>query len=385
MKLEAEHESLLQGEAGQSVALAMKTLVRYGEAFGAKRLVPIKSAHLAGSSGIASFEAYYRILDRLVAEGVRVRVPTTVNPRPGRTESLINRIVFAKQKRLERALDLIGVTGNYSCVCYDRVNVPANGDCVAWAESSAVQYANSVIGARTNRNSLLIDVCSAVTGLTPEFGYLLDENRRGGLFVRLEIERMDAAALGFFLGRTAVNRVPVIEHYPFSPTELKNMGGAMASSGAVALFHVEGLTPAAPDLRTVFEGDPPETLTVTQQDLDGLRSSQPEDAGMVVFGCPQMTLEEVLPLSAHFGGRRVRRRTWFCVVPEALERYRQTSEYRSVRAAGVQVNPWCPLAALSVRLRRKPVLTPSAKLFYYLDGTEYGNPEDCLTTCGACR
>jgi predicted aconitase len=98
-----------------------------------------------------------------------------------------------------------------------------------------------------------------------------------------------------------------------------------------------------------------------------------------------MTLEEVLPLSAQFEGRRVRKRTWFCVVPEALERYRQTSEYRSVRAAGVQVNEWCPLAALSVQLRRKAVVTPSAKLFYYLDNTEYGNEDDCLAACGVCR
>ena len=384
MKLAPYHRDILRGESGPAVALALQTLVSYGEAFGAGRLVPVKSSHLAGSFGIVVFEAYLHILDRLAGEGAKVKVPTTVNPRPGRTLTLINRGIFLKQRRLERALDRIGVTPNYSCVCYDGANVPEAGDCLAWAESSAVQYANSVLGARTNRNSLLIDVCSAVTGVTPEFGYLLDEHRRASLLVRLEVERMDAAALGFLLGQRVVNRVPVIEHHPFSEVELKNMGGAMAASGAVALFHVEGLTPEAPDLKTALGGGgAPETMTVTQRDLDELRTPEPESADQVVFGCPQMTLDEALALSVHFEGRRVRRPTRFFVVPDALRRFRETAEYGWVRDAGVEVLPYCPLAALSVRRRGNRVLTSSGKLYYYLDRTAYGSELDCLRASGA--
>jgi predicted aconitase len=380
MKLEPEQQAALEKDGAE--ALALKTLVVYGEAFGARRLVPVHSAHLAGSFGILAFSTYLKILEQMVSEGVRVKVKTTLNPRPGYEQNLINRITFKNQKRLEKNLDAVGVTPNYSCVCYEGANVPGPGDRLGWAESSAVQYANSVLGARTNRNSLVIDLCSAVTGLTPEFGYLLDENRRGRLLVKLAVDRMDPSALGFIIGKKAVGRVPVLEHHDFSKVDLKNLGGSMASSGAVALFHVEGLTPEAPDMRTVFDGEPEETITITQKDLDDLRFDKPESADMVVFGCPQMTLDEALELAPHFEGRRVKKPTWFCMVPAARDKFAATQEHDAVRAAGVEINCWCPLAALSVRLGRKTVLTNSGKLYYYLTGTEYGNREDCLRACG---
>ena len=382
MKLEPEQESILQGGSGKAMALAMKTLVEYGKAFGARRLAPIKSAHLAGTFAAISYRAYYKVLDQLVGEGARVKVPTTLNPQPGHDINLVNRITFSKQKYLDNALKTLGVTLNYSCVCYERDNVPSLGDRVAWAESSAVQFANSVLGARTNRNSILIDLCSAITGLTPEFGYLLDENRRGEILIKLKINKMDPSALGFIVGRKVVTRVPVIEHYDFNRIELKNMGGAMAAAGGVALFHVEGLTPEAPDMKTAFGGEPKETITVTQEDLDSLRSKQPDRANLVVFGCPQMTYEEAVELSAHFVGKRVKCPTWFCMITEARQRFERTELHQKVRESGVEVYSHCPLAALTVRIGRKFVLTPSGKLFYYLEGAEYGNPEDCLKTSG---
>lgn len=382
MKLEPESESVLKGEAGQAMALAMKTMVRYGEAFGAGRLVPIRSAHLAGSFGSFTYKAYYEVLRQVIAEKLKVKVPTTVNPRPGHELNLINKLIFRKQAELGQWLEALGVTTNYSCVCYDRANVPALGDRLAWAESSAVQFANSVIGARTNRNSCLLDLCSALTGLTPEFGYLLDENRRGKILVKLQVEKMDASALGFILGQKVVTRVPVIEHYPFNRIELKNMGGAMAAAGAVALFHVLGLTPEAPDLKTVFDGEPKETITITQSDLDSLRTKNPEAADLVVFGCPQMTYEETAALAERFQGRRVKKPTWFCMIPEAKARFETTELAARAKAAGVQVYDHCPLAALTVQLKRKTTLTPSGKCYYYLEGAEYGNLADCLRVAG---
>lgn len=383
MKLEPEHESILAGEEGKALSLAMKTMVAYGDAFGAKRLVPIESGHLAGSFGIFIYGAYFKILDMLTAEGVRVKVPTTVNPRPGNDLHLLNRATFSNQKRLEIKLEALGVTPNYSCVCYEGDNAPGLGDVLGWAESSAVQYANSVLGARTNRNSVLIDLCSAVTGVTPEFGYLLDENRRGRIMVKLEVERMDASALGFIVGQKAVDRVPVIEHYDFDRAQLKNMGGAMAAAGGVALFHVEGVTPEAPDLEAVFDSAPEAVITITQQDLDGLRTKDPDSASMVVFGCPQMTFDETMELADNFCGARVKKPTWFCMVPEAKKRFEQTAVCEKVKAAGVLVYDCCPLSALTVRSSKKIVLTPSGKSFYYLHGTEYGTIGDCLLACGA--
>ncbi len=382
MNLTPEQEAMVAGESGAALGLAMRTLIDYGKAFGAARMVPIKSAHLAMSFGVGFMGAYYRILERLVAEGAKVRVPTTVNPRPGNELNLKNRVAFMRQKSLERMFAALGVTPNYSCVCYEDANIPARGDVVVWAESSAVIYANSVLGARSNRNSVLVDVCSAVTGCTPEFGYLLDENRRGHTLVRLDIRKMDAPALGFVLGKRVVDKVPVLEHHAFSRGEFKNMGGAMAASGAVALFHVEGVTPEAPDLHAVFDGPPKRVITVTQDDLDALRKREPPD--MVIFGCPQMMYEEAIEIGRHFAGRRVSRPTWFCMVPSALARFETTDLYHQVKEAGVEIHPFCPVAALTVRqgLRKMKILTASGKMYYYLEGSHYGSVEDCLRASG---
>jgi predicted aconitase len=383
MKFEPEHEMMLAGKAGKALASAMLTLVEYGKAFGAKRMVPIKSSHLAGSSGTKFFTAYLRILNQLVEEGVQCKVLTTVNPRPGYDLHLGNKLAFARQKMLESLLAAIGVVPNYSCVCYDGVNTPELGDCISWAESSAVQYANSVLGARTNRNSVLIDLCSAITGYTPEFGYLLDENRRGRVLVKLKIDEMDASGLGFLIGKKVVNKVPVIENYNFSKIELKNMGGAMAASGGIALFHVEGITPEAADFASVFDGDPEEVITITQKDIDALRFKDPGAATSVVFGCPQMTYEETLLLAQHFVGKKTRLPTWFCMIPEASKRFKGVGLYAKVVEAGVKVVDFCPLAGFSLRIGNKKLLTPSGKLYYYLSDTIYGTVKDCLKACGA--
>ena len=382
MKIDAEQESILQGKSGNALALALKTLVKYGEAFHAKRLVPIKSGHFANTFGVALFKGNYNILGQVISDGIKVKVPTSCNPRPGRDLNTINRILLSKQDYLEDCLDKIGIIPNYSCVCYEGANVPSFGDRIAWAESSAVQFANSVLGARTNRNTINIDLCSALTGVTPEFGYLLNENRRGQLMVKLKINRMDASGLGYILGQKAVDKVPVLEHYPFTRDELKNMGGAMAASGGVALFHVEGLTPEAPDLKTVFDGKPESTITITQKDLDALRTMKPERATTVVFGCPQMTFNEAMDLSAHFIGKKVRLPTWFCMIPDAKVRFEKTERGIGVMNAGVKIYAHCPLTALSVRIGNKRVLTSSGKLFYYLKGADYGTTNDCLKACG---
>lgn len=381
MLLDHFQKELLEGERGEVLSLSLKTLVDYGTAFKAKRLVPIKSAHLAGSFGAISYGAYYRILDRMLKEASRVKVPTTINPRPGHDATLLNRIAFRKQNALDCKMMALGVTPNYSCACYEQDNIPAAGDVLAWSESSAVVFANSVRGARTNRNSVLIDLCSALTGYTPEFGYLLDENRLGNVAVRLKIDRMDASALGFIIGQKIVNRVPVIEHYNFSRTDLKNMGAAMAAAGGIALFHVEGLTPEAPDMKAVFAGrEPASVITITQQDIDSLRTPHPEQAELIVFGCPHLTFDEAAALSAKLAGRRLKKTVWICMLPNEKLKFEKTDHYSTLDTAHVRLYSHCPLSALTVQLRRKKVLTPSGKLFYYLEGAEYGTTKDCIRT-----
>ena len=385
MELDQEQQGFRDGEAGLELELAIRTLIRYGEAFGATRLVPIVSSHLAGSFAIVAYSGYFECLDRLVAAGIRVRVPTTVNPHPGCEYSLQNRwIAFRKQEHHERQLQRLGVTPNYSCVCYCDANIPRFGEVVGWAESSAVIYANSVLGARTNRNSIMIDVCMAITGWTPDFGLTRDENRKGHVLVKLDIERMDPPALGYLVGQRVVSGVPVLTHYPFDRTELKNMGGAMAAAGGIGLFHVLGVTPEAPTMDAVFDREPDRTITITQRDLDALRleRGRQESASLVVLGCPQMTLEEVQQVGQHFVGKRVTRRTLFHLVPSALSQLRELPLYDQLIAAGVELFGHCPLASLSLRWGGGRVLSPSGKLHYYLEDGDYGSLEDVLRLAG---
>jgi predicted aconitase len=386
MRLTSDQQALLDGAEGPVLAKCMRTLVRYGAAFGAPRLVPIASAHLTGSFKIFFYTAYYEIVRQLVEAGVRVRVPTTLNPRPGYDYRPQNRILFRSQRWHEQQLEALGVTPNYSCVCYEYANIPGFGDVLGWAESSAVIFANSVIGARSNRNSIMVDICQAVTGLTPEFGYLLDENRRGQLLVDVSgITRMDAPALGFLIGRLAVDRVPVLTHWPFDRAQLKNLGAAMASSGSVTMFHVVGLTPEAPDLATAFGGrEPPEVHRIAQRDLESIRSTAAEqqDAGVIAFGCPQMTLAEAAEIGRHFVGRRVRKPVLFHMIPQAAEEFSKLPLYQEVLRAGVEVHTHCPLAGLSLRIGVGNVLTPSGKLYYYLQGTRYGSVDEVLRAAG---
>ena len=387
MQLTDEQQAILGGSEGDVMAKCLRTLVEYGKAFDAPRLVPIKSAHLTGSFKIFFYTAYYEIVRQLVEAGIKVKVPTTLNPHPGFDYKPQNRIVFRGQKWHEEQLEALGVTPNYSCVCYHGANVPEYGDILGWAESSAIIYANSVIGARSNRSSIMVDICQAVTGLTPEFGYLYDENRKGEVLIKLDIEKMDAPALGFLVGQIAVHRNPILTHYPFNAAELKNLGAAMASSGSVTMFGVEGLTPEAPNLETAFGGsDPVEVHTITQKDLDGVRAEggQQRDAAMVTFGCPQMTLDEVVEISHHFVGKKIAKPVMFHVMPDAAEAFSQTELYQEVLNAGVEVHQHCPLAGLSLRigLGKQDVLTPSGKLYYYLEGTRYGNLDDALRVAG---
>ncbi|WND02928.1 aconitase X catalytic domain-containing protein [Temperatibacter marinus] len=388
MDLTVEQQKILSGGEGPVLAKCLQTLVTYGRAFNAARLVPIKSAHLTGSFRISSFNGYYQLLEKIADAGLKVKVPTTLNPHPGFDFALQNRLVFKGQKHHETLMDRIGVTPNYSCVCYFDANVPDFGDTLGWAESSAIIYANSVIGARSNRNSVMVDICLALTGVAPEFGFLLQENRGGDLLIHLDIETMDAPALGYLLGKVCVERTPVIDStYKFSAIELKNMGAAMASSGGVSLFHIVGQTPEAPTLEAAFQAqEPREILTITQNDINEVRASHrvQKESKAVAFGCPQMTLEEANHVAEYFVGKKVKKATLFHLMPDAYDRFAQSYLGIEVKKAGVKIYNHCPLAGMSLRIGigKQQVLTNSAKLYYYLDGTKYGDLDDLLKICG---
>ena len=184
-----------------------------------------------------------------------------------------------------------------------------------------------------------------------------------------------------------MDRTPVIDHHPFNKGELKNLGGAMAASGGVTMYHVLGLTPEAPDEETALGGhEPEETITITQRDLDGVRSEHgvQKRTAMVAIGCPQMTLDEITEVARHFVGKKVRKKTMLHVMPAAMREFEQTPLFDEVLKSGAELYEHCPLAGLSMRIGigKQQVLTPSGKLHYYLEGTQYGNLEEVLSICG---
>lgn len=387
IKLDEDQKAILAGEQGDMVAKCLKTMIHIGETLGAPRMVPISFGHITGTFAFSTFHGYYELLDKLVDAGCKVKVPTTCNPHAGREFSFINRGFLRPQVHHEECLRKLGVTMNWSCVAYYDENTPPLGAIGGCGESSVVVYMNSMLGVRTNIWGVLTDFYQSISGYTPEFGLLLDENRIGTvLFDISELKDPDPDALGLYVGFKAVDRLPVLTHYPFDKYQMKHLLSAANSSGAARLVHVEGVTPEAPDIRTALGGkEPVEVFKVTQADLDSMRASQDviDDTEVVVFGCPQMTAHEALQIAPAFEGKAIKKRTLFSMVPLELERLKEFPEYEQLQIAGVEFVPACPLVYLTVRDGDlKNVLTDSGKLHYYLAGAQFGTTEDCLRQAG---
>lgn len=385
--LDDAQQDMLAGKEGEMVAKCLKTMIDLGETLGATRMVPITFGHITGTFAMSPFHGYYQLLDKLVDAGCKVKVPTTTNPHPGREFSFENRLFLRPQIHHEECLRRLGVIQNYSCVAYYEENTPPLGAIGGCGESSVVVYMNSMLGARTNIWGVLTDFYQSISGYTPEFGLLLDENRRGEVLFDISgLKDPDPDALGLYVGFKAVDRLPVLTHYPFDKWQMKHLLSAANSSGAARLVHVEGVTPEAPDIKTAMQAqDPVEVFKVTQADLDGMRASRDVQAGtdVVVFGCPQMTAHEALQIAPAFVGKQLKKRTLFSMVPMELERLKAYDEYEQLQLAGVEFVPACPLTYLTVRNDNlKNVLTDSGKLHYYLSGAQFATTQDCLREAG---
>ncbi|MCK9986352.1 MAG: hypothetical protein AzoDbin1_02824 [Azoarcus sp.] len=319
MRLTALEQAMLAGEHGEAVAEAIAYQVRVGEFFDAEDFVPITNAHMMGDievmgdSGLAHLGCFR-------SKGARCRVPVTTNARCadfahaarlGQDEEEI-----AKEKRLIAHLQAMNVVTTDTCINYQTVYQPHLGEHVAWGDTGTVIYANSVFGARTNFESGPAALAAGITGRTPRYGFHLDRHRRGTFRVVVDTELDDLAdwgALGKLAGEFRQNyyAVPVFEGLRRAPTadELKHLGCALASYGSMAMFHIVGVTPEAPDLATAFGGTPPEpALRIGRAELDrvyaGYDVSDP-GATLVVFSGPQLSLFELKALAERFAGQRV--------------------------------------------------------------------------------
>ncbi len=305
--------ALLAGEHGEAPRMAMSILTRMAEVQGAEALLDITQAHI--DSSLYMGDATLEYAERLAGLGAQVVVPTTLNVAGVDLHDWERWAVppewAGKARRQMEAYQGMGCTPSWTCAPYQTEARPEFGQQIAWGESSAIVFANSVLGARTERYPDLLDICAAITGRVPAVGLHLDENRRGRVLFRLDdipssVQRDDALypVLGHWIGCLAGHRVPVLDGFEAVPTEdqLKAMGAAMASSGAVALFHAVGVTPEAPTLDAAFHGGrPSEVIAVT---MDAMRSARADlhtaegDAlDMVVLGSPHFSLEEFRTLA----------------------------------------------------------------------------------------
>jgi predicted aconitase len=309
---------MLGGEEGPAASKLLELLVALGEVFGAERLVPVESAHISGVSYKNLGEAGLEWLEEQVELGARARIRATLNP-AGMDMDLWREMgvpeEFARgQERVIQAFERMGVESTCTCTPYLVGHVPAFGSQVAWAESSAVCYANSVLGARTNRESGPTTIASAVTGRAALYGYRLDENRRPGAVVDVTVELrgpMDYSALGYLTGKRLGNTVPYFTGLGIPGLEsMKALGAACATSGGIALWHGDGVTPEAEAMNECLEGL--DRISVGRDDIDEAVSwlTKPLDDPVIALGCPHSSLKEMEEIAGLVRGRDTGGRLW---------------------------------------------------------------------------
>lgn len=371
MHLTKEEELMLAGEEGRATQKAMQILVALGKIYGAERLVKVSSVQVSGVSYKNLGDAGLEFLDALAADG-RARVKTTLNPAGMSLTAWesqgIDRRFAEKQLRVIDAYRRLGIEISCTCTPYLAGNNPSFGEHIAWGESSAVVYANSVIGARTNREGGPSALAASLTGRTPLYGLHLKENRAPTLVVDVEAELSfaeDFSAMGYHVGKAAKDGIPYFRGIGRATLEeLKTLSAALASSGGVAMFHIGGLTPESDvSVRNV------ETLAFTSKDLEETESSLNEGGApdLVAIGCPHCSLTELSTLAQLLAGRQVNRQFWVCCSREVKRQSDRLGYTRLIERSGAKFAlDTCMVVAPIEDLGHKVVATNSAKACHYL-------------------
>ena len=393
---------MVNGEGGPAQALAMSILVRMADVYGASELMDISQAHI--DSTIYLGDATLEFAERLASLGARVAVPTSLNvsgvDECGWKDWAVSPEWAAKAARQMLAYEKMGAVPTWTCAPYQTHMRPAFGQQIAWGESNAIAFANSVIGARTERYPDLLDICCAITGRVPAVGLHLTENRGGQMLLRLAgvplaLQQDDQffAVLGHLVGKLARERIPVIDGVAVSPAEdqLKAFAAAAASSGRVALFHMVGVTPEAPTLDAAFHGRAPDqTVEITVADLRAARgeltTADGRELDMVILGSPHFSLAEFSHLAPLVAGQRAHPRVKFLITSSRLmkERAHETGVLDPIVAFGAQITlDTCILASPMLPPEIKTLMTNSAKYAYYAPSllntrVTFGSLADCV-------
>lgn len=378
MQLTDAEKRMLDGKMGEAVQFSMELLTKVGETYGAERLVEVRSVHTAAvyPELLAAVEMMEGFADR----GGRFLVPATVNPAHlpcnfGRWPDLPEPAEYLeKARRIVAAIDRMGVIPTWSCIPYFQGNTPRFGQHIAWVESSAICFANSVLGARTNRLTMGLDVAAAIAGRIPCFGLHLDDNRKGNALVKVEYEPQnltDYGTIGYIIGKYFSDKVPVIEGLPAHTTanDLKMLGAAAAGRGAVALYHAVGLTPEARTKEEAFGGRKSDAeLKIGPREIEEavaeINTAKEERFDAVLLGCPHPTIAEIRELASHLAGKRVKPgvKFWIFAARDVITLARQRGYADLIEEAGAQfVEGDCILFFETKGWGWKTVVTNSAK------------------------
>ncbi len=414
MKLTAEQQQILDGAKGETMAKVMKTMVMYGDAFEAEKLVPItsESNHLVTSFGLKVMSPVYDLMQQLLDAGVMSKQRFSVDPRPldknvpasFLQNFVFNKFMYTKQEFYEEQLKKLGLLNEdaFTCTCYmDEVgNKPKKGDVLSWAESSAVVYANSVLGARCNRNSGIIDIMGSIVGFVPYFGLLTDEGRKADWIIKIETaKKPEAQLLGSAIGMRVMEDVPFIigldkwigtELDDSACTYLKDFGAATASNGAVGLYHIDRLTPEAKELGEALIKEGAKEYIIDDAELERVKNNYPviwknPDASpkLCFMGCPHMSLQQLKDWTdkvekalKEAGNKRVVIPTVFTAAPKVLEKFNETDYASRLKETGVITSYICPLMYMNNPLcKTMPVITSSNKLRTYTSARYYTDDE----------
>lgn len=414
MKLTEEQQAILNGEKGETLAKVMETMVRYGDVFGADKMVPVTSRynHLVTSVGLKALAPVYELMDKLIDAGAVSKQKFSMDPRPldsNVPSDLLQDIVFkyfmfTRQEFYEGQLEKLGLMNKnaFTCTCYmDEVgNTPKKGDVLSWAESSAVVYANSVLGARCNRNSGIIDLMGSVLGYVPSFGLLTDEGRKASWIIEVRTtKKPEAQLLGSAVGMKVMEEVPYVRGLDKwlggklddeAKTYLKDFGAATASNGAVGLYHIENITPEAVELGEKLIREDAKVYVIDDQELQRVYDNYPiiwknKDAKpkLCFMGCPHMSLNQLISWTEKVeaglkaaGNTQVVIPTVFTAAPDVLRAFGETPYAERLKKTGVITSYICPLMYMNNPMStRKPVITSSNKLRTYTNARYYTDDE----------
>ena len=414
MQLTNEQQAILNGEKGETLAKVMKTMVMYGDAFEAEKLVPITSKynHLVTSFGLKVMSPVYDLMQQLLDAGVTSGQQFSVDPRPldknvpaNFLQNLVfNKFMYTKQDFYEKQLKELGLMNEdaFTCTCYmDEVgNQVKKGDVLSWAESSAVVYANSVLGARCNRNSGIIDIMGSIVGYVPYFGLLTDEGRKATWVVKVQTtKKPEAQLLGSAIGMKVMEDVPYVtgldkwigtELNDAACAYLKDFGAATASNGAVGLYHIENLTPEAVESGTALIADGAKEYIIDDAELERVQNNYPViwknpnvTPKLCFVGCPHLSLEQLKTWTdnveaalAKAGKKKVCIPTVFTAAPKVLEAFEKTDYAARLAKTGVITSYICPLMYMNNPLcKTMPVITSSNKLRTYTSARYYTDGE----------